>query len=88
MIILYNILLILLYIFYLKYHNTSIFKDLFKSKETFKNTKDEIAELTNSVKLLRENIIDLASVAKHNTMNVCKINKSIEEVKYHSEYDN
>ena len=44
---------------------------------------EEINKLNKSVNLLRGNIVDLASVAKHNTLNVCKITKSMAEVDFH-----
>ena len=80
----YGILLIILYLLYLKYHNNDIVQNLlqFNNIETFRTsrTQKEINKLNKSVNLLRGNIVDLAAVAKHNTLNVCKITKSIEEV--------
>ena len=80
----YGILLIILYLLYLKYHNSDIVQNLlqFNNIEPFRtsSTQSEIYKLYKSLNLLKANIVDLASVAKHNTLNVCKINKSMAEM--------
>lgn len=83
----YGLLLIILYLLYLKYHNSDILQNLlqFNNIETFRTSRiqRDINKLNKSVNLLRSNIIDLASVAKHNTLNVCKITKSMAELEFH-----
>ena len=48
-----------------------------------RNTQRMIMQLNEQLNLLRANIVDLAAVAKHNTLNVCKISKSMAEVDFH-----
>ena len=83
----YSILLIILYLLYLKYHNSDTLQNLlqFNNIEPFRtsSTQSEINKLYKSLNLLKANIIDLASVAKHNTLNVCKITKSMAELDFH-----
>ena len=83
----YGLLLIILYLLYLKYHNSDIVQNLlqFNNIETFRTSRTQraIFNLNKSVNLLRGNIVDLASVAKHNTLNVCKITKSMAELDFH-----
>lgn len=84
----YSILLIIIYILYIKYSNiVKINIETFlPSKKIYeKIIKKEINKLNKSVKNLRSNIIDLASVAEHNTLNICRIEKSIEEASFHAD---
>ena len=74
---LYSILLIAIYILYIKYHNSDCVKNIINI-EPFKSSKNkELGKINNSLNLLRENIVDLASIAKHNTTNICKIKKNM-----------
>tara|TARA_Y100000590_G_C15728895_1_gene1016310 strand:+ start:669 stop:944 length:276 start_codon:yes stop_codon:yes gene_type:complete len=80
--------LILLYVLYLQYTNkvrtyftNSVHIEPFKTSKT----KKQINSLKKNISLLKANIVDLASVAKHNTLNICRMKKSIEEVDFHGD---
>lgn len=83
----YGMLLIILYLLYLKFHNSDTLQNLFQFNniEPFKtpSTFKTIMQLNRKLNLLKANIVDLAAVAKHNTLNVCRISKSIAEVDFH-----
>ena len=83
----YGMLLIILYLLYLKYHNSDILQNLlqFNNIEPFRTSYKfrMIMQLNRKLNLLKANIVDLAAVAKHNTLNVCRMTKSIAEADFH-----
>tara|TARA_Y100000310_G_C20535844_1_gene740801 strand:- start:361 stop:591 length:231 start_codon:yes stop_codon:yes gene_type:complete len=71
----YVLLLVLLYLLYI---NTIENREHFATSS--KQTK--INNINASVRTLSANIKDLASISKHNTTQICKIRKAMEQAKF------
>ena len=79
----YGFLLIIMGLLYIKYYDT--IHEKIWMRETFRTSKTQkkLNKINKTLRLLRANIVDLASIAKHNTSNICRISKSIAEVEFH-----